>query len=337
MNNILNLFNEQFVKNLFKKKVLPKYHDFLSIKRIKIKAHKKYIWEHTYHVVLEFTTYFLTKHNRIKILPIFCSAHSSEPRKDVYRVLKFLWNNGFSKGFLTIPHPLFYSDDFKATFYRGVVGHNFYYYIRNKNYTVIEQIIIKTAVWFAKLHKLPTHNVYNFNKQNSRIKTVFPGVEHILSRIQDDYPEYLKDYQKIYNLIIQQEEKNLNSISKRWFVHGDAHPENIIKMGSQKIAVIDFTDFCLSDFARDIGCFLQQFEYMSMRKIGDQNYINKIKQLFLKTYLNSAKIRLDQNLQDRINNYYNWTAMRTITFHLLKHNAEPDRAKELFKQLIIGN
>jgi len=337
MNIIYKLFNEQFVKDLFKKKILPKYPDFIDIKKIKIQPHKKNIWETTYHVVIEFKTYFITKSGKTKILPIFCSAHSNEPRKNVYHVLKFLWNNSFANGFLTIPHPLFYSNYFKATFYRGAQGNNLYYYIRNKNYEVIETLIPKTAAWFAKLHKLPTNNACNFNKQNSRIKTVVPGKEHILADIQKQYPHYYQTYKTIYETLITMENKFMSSTSNRWIIHGDAHPENIIKMGKKKIAVIDFTDMCLSDFARDLGCFMQQLEYMCMRKINNARYVQKIKNLFLETYLKNAKIKLDSSLSERIHNYYNWTAIRTATFFLIKHNPEPDRAKLLIKQLAINN
>ena len=113
MNKIHKLFDEKFVKNLFNKKVLPLYPEFEKIKSIKIKSHKKGIWEKKYyHVVLEFKTTFVTKEGKLKKLPIFCSAHHEEPRKNVHTVLKYLWDNSFSKGHLTVPHPLFYSTYF---------------------------------------------------------------------------------------------------------------------------------------------------------------------------------------------------------------------------------
>ncbi len=46
-------------------------------------------------------------------------------------------------------------------------------------------------------------------------------------------------------------------------------------------------------------------------------------------YLNNAKIKLDKDLQTRIDTYYNWTAMRTATHHLIKDNSEPERAEPL--------
>ncbi len=333
MNPVLNLFDEKFVTRLFEDKVLPLYGDFVGIKKVKIIPHKKHIWGRTYHIVVEFKTSFVSREGKIKELPIFCSAHSSEPRKNVYDALKFLWEHNFSNGYLTIPHPLFYSEEFRGTFYRGAKGRNLYRFIREKNFAEIESITAKAAAWFAKLHKTPTKNARNFNEENSRIETVVPGVEHILEKIRERYAEHFTTYKKIYETLINNEKKFLSSTEERWLTHGDAHPENIIKMGKKKIAVIDFTDICLSDFARDIGSFLQQIEYMCDRKIGDPKYSEKVKKIFLDNYLLNAKIKPDENLRKRIDNYYNWTAIRTATFFLLKSGPEPSRAKSLLQRV----
>lgn len=333
MNKINQLLDEKFVKELFDKEVLPLYPDFSSIKKINIIRHKNQVWEHTYHVVYEFRTIFKTKDGKLKELPIFCSAHSDEPRKNVFDGLKFLWEHNFGRGYLTIPHALFYSDEFQGTFYRGVHGKNLYKYIRKKNFSEVETIVPKAAGWFAKLHNTSTKSARNFNEENSRIRTVFPGVEHTIKRVEQDYPKYYKIYKKLYRIFIETEEKFLASTDKRWLVHGDAHPENIIKMGKKKIAMIDFTDLGLSDFARDLGSFSQQLEYMCARKIGGA-YGRKMKKLFLDNYFKNAKIKLDNNLQKRIDNYYNWTTIRTATFFLIKDKPEPERAKPLIKSII---
>jgi len=333
MNFISNLFDEQFITRLFENKVLPLYDDFAGIKKIKIIPHKKHIWGHTYHIVVEFKTSFITRGGKIKELPIFCSAHSSEPRKNVYDALKFLWEHNFSNGYLTIPHPLFYSKEFRGTFYRGAKGRNLYRFIREKNFAEINSITAKAAAWFAKLHRTPVKDAHNFNKLNSRIETVVPGIGHILEKIKERYEYDFTTYEKIYKILINNEKKFFSSTEERWLTHGDAHPENIIKMGKKKIAVIDFTDICLSDFARDIGSFLQQIKYMCDRKIGDPAYSEKIKKIFLNNYLLSAKIKLDNSLQKRIDNYYSWTAIRTATFFLLKSDPEPERAKLLLDEV----
>jgi hypothetical protein len=260
MNKITKLLDENYVKDYFTKKVLPMYPSFKEVRKVRIRPHKKLIWEHTYHVVLEFKTVFKTHEGQSKTLPIFCSAHSSEPRRNVYESLHFLWQSSFSKGYLSIPHPLFYSEYFRGTFYRGVAGETLYHYIREKNYAEIESVLCKTARWFAKLHNLSTKNAPNFNKENSRIKTVFPGKKHIMDRVISAYPEYEKIYKDFYKRLIEAEKKFFSNNDKRWIVHGDAHPENVIRMSRKKIAVIDFTDICISDHARDLGSFAQQLE-----------------------------------------------------------------------------
>ena len=333
MNKILKLFDEQFVSKLFNDKLLPHYPDFSSIKKIVIKPIKDGVWEDTYHVVIEFRVTFNTKNNKTKKLSIFCSAHSDEPRKKSFEALNFLWQNGFAHSHLGIPHPLFYSDYFKALFYRGVEGENLYQFIRENNRSEINAIIPKTAEWFAKLHSTSTEKAKNFNQENSRIETVIPGAKNIFASIKKLYPHHYETYKKAYKYFIAKENSFLESTTKRWLVHGDAHPENIIKISANKIAVIDFTDICLTDFTRDIGTFLQQFEYMSLRKINDKKYTDQIKNLFLDNYFKHAKIKLDSNLQERIDYYYNWTALRTATFFFLKYNAEPERGELLVKQV----
>ncbi len=333
MNIINKLFNEQFVMELFKEQVLPCYLDFDSIKKIKIQPHKKYIWESTYHVVIEFKTIFVSSNGEEIVLPIFCSAHSDEPRKNAYDALKYLWDSSFAKGNLTIPRPLFFSKEFNSIFYRGAEGAHLYHYIRNNDLPEVERITAQTAEWFAKLHSLPVKNAYNFNPENSRIKTVIPGADHILERINDDYPQYSEIYKKAYDIFIANEENFLSSTKQRWLIHGDAHPENVIKMSKRKIAMIDFTDLCLSDFARDIGSFLQQIEFMCNRKIDDKSFAQKMKDVFLENYLNNVQIKMDEFLRKRIDNYYNWTSMRTATFFLLRDKNEQDRAHDLLEKL----
>ena len=68
--------------------------------------------------------------------------------------MRFLWDKGFSSGYLTIPHPLFYSKYFQGTFYRGVEGRNLYQYIREGDIEEVDKIVVKAAKWFTKLHDI---------------------------------------------------------------------------------------------------------------------------------------------------------------------------------------
>ena len=337
-NKISKLLDEKYVKQFFSKKVLPFYPDFSKIDRVKIIPHKNHIWESTYHVVLEFKTTFSSVNNKgreiKKDFSFFCTAHSSEPRKNVYDTLKYLWDRGFASGFLSIPKPLFYSKYFNASFYRGVNGESLLNFIKDENKEEIEKIIKKTAEWLVKLHKLNVSEDLNYNKKNDYIKTVIPGYRQIIKSVQSVYGgEYLSDIQSIYKKLIEQENDFLKSNPKRYLIHGDVHPDNIIKMGRKKMAMIDFADICLSDFARDLGSFFQQLDYRFSRLEYPVSYSNRIKDLFLQSYCKKAKIKVDDNLKARIDLYYNWTAIRTATFWLLKYKPDPERARPLITEV----
>ncbi|MDD4271282.1 MAG: aminoglycoside phosphotransferase family protein [Patescibacteria group bacterium] len=335
MNKINNLLDQKFVLALFKKEILPEYPEFSDIKEIKTRLIKDNIWVSTYHVVIEYQTTFVASENKPQTLLIYATAHSDEPRLNSFEALTFLWQNGFNKGNLTIPRPLFYSPDFNAFFYQGISGENLYQYIRRGDIKTVESVVVKAAAWFAKLHHLSAvaETAKNFNPLNSRIETVIPGMAQALTKVRDSEPRYFEVCRHAYERINQEEKNFLSSTEERWLIHGDAHPENVIIIDKNKIGVIDFTDICLADYARDLGAFLQQLEFMMLRKINDQEEVKKIKQLFLKSYLKNAKITLDDNLNKRIDNYYNWTALRTAIFFLLKDKAEPERAHGLLIQI----
>lgn len=336
MNKINSLFDPLSIKKFFGRKLLPLYPKYDRIGNIEIIPHKKNIWQKTYHVVVEFKTELMNKKGEVVYLPIFCTAHSSEPRENVFTSLKYLWDAGFYDDELSIPRPLFYSKYYNGTFYRGVEGANLYQYIRVNNRKEVDRIIPQAAFWFAKLHALPTDKAPNFNVENSRIETVYPGIPHILEKIRLDYPQYAEFYKQAYEIFDKKEKEFLASTERRWLVHGDAHPENIIKMSDRKIGVIDFTDLCLTDFARDLGAFLQQIEFMCDRKINDPEYTERVKKLFLDSYLERTGIKIDEELQKRIDNYYYWTAMRTSTFFLIKHDVEPERAAPIIERVKQG-
>ncbi len=104
MNKILQLFDEKFVINLFRQKILPYYPEFIDIKQIKIKPYKNLVWKTTYHVVLSFDTYFLKADGEESRVLIVCSAHNEEPRKNIYLALKYLWTAGCLINLLICPN-----------------------------------------------------------------------------------------------------------------------------------------------------------------------------------------------------------------------------------------
>lgn len=334
MNKILQLFDEQYVLSFFKENILPLYSSFVDIDKIKIKPFKKMVWTTTYHVVIGFDVYFLDHLNKQTKIMIVCSAHSGETRENVFSAMKYLWDHNFNQGNIDIPRPLFYSEHFRGTFYRGIVGENLLYYIKNKDKEMVEKLLPITAELFARLHALPAGTAANFNPINSRIKTVIPGVDTILKEVSVRYHgKFDTIFSSIYKILITREEEFFKSHLNLQLIHGDAHTENIIKTGDNRVGLIDFTDFCLGDFARDLGTFLQQLEYKTSTKSGDANWAKDMQELFLNSYLAAADIKLTPELNERIRLYYDWTAIRTVVFLFLKHDSDPKGAEILLNKV----
>jgi len=329
MNKILKLLDEEFTTVYLRKKVLPFYPEHSAITKIKIKPHKKMIWDKTYHVVFEYTVQFENEEN----VTIFVAAHSDEPRWRAFNSLKILESNGFdNQDELLIPRPLFYSRQFNGFFYQGIEGKNLYHFIKEHNFILLERELPRAAAWFAKLHCIKLNKDIKIENENNTIATVIPGVTHILKKVAEKYPDHIQDVKFIYDCMIRQEENFLTKVQEKWLVHGDAHPENII-VSERGLGVIDFADLCLGDFARDIGTFLAQVEYMASKKIEDQAYIEKMKGIFLANYLKFAKIKMTDSLQERINLYQNWTMMRIVSVFLLRENPSPEKAIIIIKKV----
>lgn len=334
MNKIWKLFDDQFVLDYFKANILPLYPAFTDIARVTIKPYKKLIWETTYHVVIGFNAYLVDAAGRETRISIVCAAHSDEPRENVLKALQYLWQEKFPNGIFSIPKPLFYSEDFRGTFYRALSGDNLLHYIKDNNLLKIKNNVILSAQLFARLHGLKAGPEANFNPLNSRIETVIPGKTAIFKEMSERYEgKYDEVIKSIYNYCIEQENIFFARGDRLALVHGDAHPENIIATGEGKVGLIDFADLCLADPARDIGAFLQQLEYKINTKIGDGILAKEMMDLFLENYLQAANLESTPELQERIALYYNWTAMRTAIYWFLKFEHNEERAVKLLEQV----
>ena len=333
MNKALHLFDEGYVLELFRENVLPLYPKFSGIEKVKVNPYKKMVWETTYHVVVGYDVYFISPEGTKKIM-LVCSAHSTESRDNVFRAMEYLWNHGFNRGHIDIPRPLFYSEYFRGTFYRGIEGENLLYYIKNKDFVEVEKLLPLAAELFVRLHQLPAGTAANFNPINSRIKTVVPGMEVILREMSVRYAgRFDQDLSLIYKTLVEREEKYLSQSLELRLIHGDAHTENIIKTGEGRVGLIDFTDFCLGDFARDLGTFLQQLEYKLVSKSNEPELAVRYKELFLSSYLSCAGLTMTPELQERIRLYYDWTTMRTAVFMFLKHDSDPAAGERLLNRV----
>lgn len=336
MNKILQLLDEDFVCQYFSRELLPLYPDFLEIVSVKIKPYKKLIWQTTYHVVIAFEVEFLNKAKNKENVFLVCSAHSEEPRENVFRVLTFLQNRGLANDWIDIPTPLFFSSEFKGVFYTGLKGENILRQIRVGGDIAAKKIAL-TAKLFAALHSLDIKDAPNFNPQSAKIATVVPGLESILREMSKRYNGvYDEDLHKFYNHFISKETEFFKFEKNLVLIHGDAHLENIIDTGEGRLGIIDFADLCHGDFARDLGTFLQQLEYRATSvKTGLRNPEEnaRFKKIFLEEYIKARGLVLDENLKERIKLYYDWTMLRTATYFFLKAEVEIERAEALFARV----
>ncbi len=336
MNKILQLLDEDFVRQYFDRELLALYPDFLEIVSVKIKPYKKLIWQTTYHVVVAFEIEFLTKKKESESIFLVCSAHSDEPRENVFKVLTFLRQQGLANDWIDIPAPLFFSEEFKGVFYTGLRGENILRQIRAGGDIAAKKIALAGKL-FAALHSLPIQDAPSFNLQSSKISNVIPGVEAILREMSLRYNgAYDEDLREFYNHFINKEAEFFKSEENLTLIHGDAHLENIIDTGEERLGIIDFADLCLCDFARDLGTFLQQLEYRATSvKTGLRNPEEnaRFKKIFLDEYIKARGLVLDENLKERIKLYYDWTMLRTATYFFLKAEVEIDRAEALFARV----
>ncbi|HNX10528.1 MAG TPA: aminoglycoside phosphotransferase family protein [bacterium] len=322
MNKAYKLFDEQYILSLLRRKLPAFYPDFPKVRDIKIISHKKNVWTKTYHVVVEYSTILENKAGQTTTVPIFCAAHSSEPRKTFFLALDFLWRHGFAGDRLSIPHPLFFSDYFNAVFYRGVEGYNLHHYLYRQDKPMIEEIVSLAGQWFARLHSLAVNEKVDF--PDGFIPAVVPGMNKVLDYIADRYPDYLDFYKKAYAIFTAREEKFKQEHSERCLVHGDAHPDNIIRINDGKVALIDLNDLSWGDPARDLGCFCEQLSYMGQKEGLSEEYLQSLEKMFLDNYFAHSHLKLDQDLQERIANYSYWTMIRTTSYQLLSNTVRRD-------------
>jgi len=315
--NPKNLLSKKFISGYFSKKIPSKYQN-IDWQTVKITPIKKTIGAF-YHLVIRYDIEGLPQ-------PIFCSAHSKEDRKNAFTALKFISNQTKNKEIC----PIFYSKNFKAFFYLGVDGKNLQHYIKNEP-EKIEDYIKLSAAWLSNLHQTKTDpKKNNYNPLSSRIETVVPGPKVYVESIQKKAPEHLSEIKKIFNQINEFDKKNLEK-NAHYLIHGDFHPENVIikKNDSSKIVIIDYTDICISDFARDLGSFLHQLKYMIQRfnpQIADK--IPVYEKSFLESYFKNSATNLNSEIEQRISIYAAWTALRNAIFFLIKGFIETDEAQK---------
>lgn len=310
--NIKLLKNKNYLARLFKKR-LPKYYpNFGSIKKIEIYPVKNYRSEKIQH----FVGYYTITDKSGRELNIVCSAHSDGTRKRVFKILRLV-HQKFKKIKLLSIQPLWYQDDQKAMFYRAIRGENMFETIEelkeSDSLNEVRFIIKEVAHWLAKFHQLKPK--FRLPSYKTTKKLLDPA--NLLTKNTPLIIKYRSKVEAALKLLINLKNKVLNQ-KDFCLVHGDLHPENVIvnkdNPGKKRIAIIDYTDVCLSDPAQDLGSFTQQLIY-NLKKAGyHEAAINSLQRLFIKTYLGSSGKKLSQRLKNKIIFFQAWSAARGMIY-----------------------
>jgi len=332
----LLLLNQDFLIKLFQEKLPEDLIGKNKIDYIAIKTYKRKIGiQSFYHIVSRYTLHFQNK--KAKTVTVFCNANSRESRLGAFLALDHVWKNGFSKGELIAPRPLFYNKKFKAMFYVEGKGKNLYRYIIEKDskFGEIKKMVNMTGAWIAKLHSLPSQGVKNFNPVQSKVSTVLPGSKSFLENIAQKHKKYPKYYQQTKELFekINNLEKKLTANEEKSIIHGDFHPENVVYDKEKKVlTIIDYTDCCLAHFTRDLGNFYQQIGYMSRNHLGKLQIL-AIQKIFLNSYLKNRGIKFSKKEKQLFELYKAWTALRSAIFFLTISTFDRPRADLLFEEV----
>ena len=204
MNKILDLFDEQIVRSLLEKEILPLYPRFTEILSLLVRPYKESIWTSTYHVVIAYHVKFLHVNGQKVKLEIVCSAHSDEPREVVFKVLKYLEQSSLSSDSVALPRPLFFSAQYNGVFYRAVEGKHLLRIIKEGKKLKTKKMVVQAARLFATLHnlKLPD-DLSIFSDDNRLLRTVVPGRNMIIKEIGERFGDaYVGSVSELYTSFI---------------------------------------------------------------------------------------------------------------------------------------
>ncbi len=311
------LLNQEYIIELFDRNFKKIYPNYIGIEKLQIHTIKKHLDDKFEHIVSSYSFLIIRSINNEKKylrLNIYCSAHSDGSRKKVMDIIKFITPFNISD-----QKALFYDNKTQSMFYEGVRGQNLYYYIQHQ--VDVKKYIKEVAIKLANLHELKIDKKIKITKFKSNLWSLDPS--NVLN--SNKTLELKTSKNEIIKLLkyIKIEFKRLKIEShQNCFIHGDFHPENIIIQEDTKdINIIDFTDVRISDFTQDLGSFMQQFRFMSLRFYPGRK-VEYYQTIFLRNYFKTRNISINQDIKNRMLFFQAWLSLRSAVFFLHSNNAE---------------
>ncbi len=248
-----------------------------------------------------------------EIIKDFVIGSSSDDSKRIaYFNLRMLREHDFDKSDLQVTKPVAYLPELKALIYEATPGKTFFSFFKER--PTFEQLLNPlelSARWLQKLHTLdptilhsPLANSYSYHSIMDYLRRYLPRFTKVSAT----------EGQKLQRVLtrLTDYETGFRKNTKPCIIFGDYHPENIIldSLNSKKLIMIDLTDLSLGDRYRDVGTFIQQFDFMSQNFLP-RNQINDLKKHFVKSYFHKEFHDLKDLDIRRINLYQALTAVRS--------------------------
>lgn len=205
-----------------------------------------------------------------QLYSIRASSSTLVSRSQTYRILKFVYENGFSGKEISVPKPIYYFEDINLMLYQNVTGEVLLYELKKTQEELAPKILL-VAKALKKIHQLPKPD---FNLDG-------PKWEFKIDRID----RYLHEKDKIEKIIAKT--NNALDGDSVVFCHGDYQPNNLI-VGDGKITVIDFGSACLANKELDLASFICQIETMLLRS-ENLSIFENLKKIFFENYGNYDK------------------------------------------------
>ena len=298
---MLDFFNDRI------KDVDQKATKVIHLESYKVKAHFD---DKFFHYVIYNKLTLKTVEGLRKRYSIICISFSSHGRQRMYQSLELIYKCGFSKGDVIVPRPLWYIDKLMAAFYVAVPGDNLLEHIKNGYLDL--STIKKIAIGLSKLHDIKKPITLELKKHD--FSPAFLDATNVVGRPYNANTQLAKDVLIQFKRLQQTKHKLIQG--DYIFSQGDFHPENIIinRYQNNQLAIIDFSEVCLAPAYYDIASFLQQIKFMTLSYLTPKEH-DQIEYIFLSTYFKQKKI--DQHIQDRINLYKSWTALKSTVYFMI--------------------
>jgi len=188
------------------------------------------------------------------------TAKTDSSKKNIWKIMNYLYENLPEKGGLAIPRPLDYLEDINLILYQEAAGTPLVLILAGKNQKKKINSFKKAAAWLSWLHKLSP-------KKQNLPKAIFiksGGYKKTLTEIEKNIPQ-LKKY--------LQPKDETAFFDKLWdfkktIIHNDFYPGNLV-VGKNIFFAIDFDRAGFGPPFMDVAALFSFFSFS--KKCGPKN------------------------------------------------------------------